>query len=125
MKTPQKQLIKQELFKTQNHCKYCGIFVSKRTATIDHIEPIINGGTDDMENLCLSCRWCNSTKSNYSFDYFTGFISFINNPNGKRWQKLVAGFPFKKPEPKVTGILIKSYNRTIKPKPCKENKTVL
>lgn len=33
-----------------------------RSATIDHVIPLVAGGTNDLTNLVLACDRCNSTK---------------------------------------------------------------
>lgn len=50
-------------------CAYCGIRVQcacqdgrLTPATVDHRVAQINGGSDDMGNLVLSCQRCNSSK---------------------------------------------------------------
>jgi len=40
-------------------CVYCG---SKERISIDHIQPMIRGGTNDLSNLQFLCRSCNSRK---------------------------------------------------------------
>jgi len=45
-------------------CQYCGIEVSKRTATLDHVLPVSHGGKSTWENSTTSCGRCNSTKGN-------------------------------------------------------------
>jgi 5-methylcytosine-specific restriction endonuclease McrA len=50
-----------ELFEQYNyHCAYCG---EKLPLEIDHIEPLSKGGMDDIENATVSCKSCNSSKS--------------------------------------------------------------
>lgn len=48
-------------------CEYCG--VSERDTggelTIDHFQPQVSGGTDDLENLLYCCQRCNQYKSDY------------------------------------------------------------
>ena len=44
-------------------CPYCGCDISKEFS-IDHIEPVTNGGTDEPDNLAPCCRSCNSKKNN-------------------------------------------------------------
>jgi HNH endonuclease len=40
-------------------CVHCG---SHRDLTVDHVIPVVLGGTDDMDNLRTLCRPCNSSK---------------------------------------------------------------
>ena len=40
-------------------CKHCG---ANTNLTVDHIQPVQWGGTNDMGNLQLLCRNCNSRK---------------------------------------------------------------
>ena len=39
-----------------------GIFKSKKRFEIDHIVSLYNDGTNDKENLRLTCRYCNRAK---------------------------------------------------------------
>lgn len=45
-------------------CQYCGIEVSRRTATLDHVLPISHGGKSTWENSTTACMPCNSGKGN-------------------------------------------------------------
>lgn len=40
-------------------CRYCG---SKDHPSIDHIVPLVQGGGNELENLVIACRRCNSVK---------------------------------------------------------------
>ena len=47
-----------------NRCEYClshQDYIMGRLQ-IDHIQPIVKGGTDDINNLCLACELCNQSK---------------------------------------------------------------
>lgn len=41
-------------------CVYCR---EKKSLCVDHMVPIILGGTDDIDNLAIACKACNSGKS--------------------------------------------------------------
>jgi len=43
-----------------NSCAYCG--TENKSLEIDHIIPKSKGGVNDINNLVLSCRDCNSKK---------------------------------------------------------------
>lgn len=44
-------------------CQYCSKPLEGADATVDHIVPKIEGGSDDDSNLVASCRRCNGQKS--------------------------------------------------------------
>ena len=51
------------LFKDQGgKCKYCGASKRKANFQIDHIDPVVMGGSNDYENLQLLCPPCNQRK---------------------------------------------------------------
>jgi len=43
-------------------CFVCGKHVQRQDATLEHIVPQAQGGTDDMHNLDISHRACNQEK---------------------------------------------------------------
>lgn len=44
-------------------CWYCGeVFDDKSKLTIDHVFPRSKGGTNDMNNIIMVCKHCNSSK---------------------------------------------------------------
>ncbi len=58
---PIRQRVRQN---ANNRCEYClshQDYVMGRLQ-IDHIKPIVKGGTDSEENLCLACELCNQYK---------------------------------------------------------------
>ena len=74
-------------------CAYCGkkhLEIGGRTpqdfgknnknpnlATIDHIDPLSNGGAKyDEKNLCVACKKCNMKKGNKPVEIFTEKIFF-------------------------------------------------
>jgi HNH endonuclease len=48
----------------QHRCAYCRSPLSlfPGSQQLDHIFPTASGGTDDEENLCFCCPWCNTRK---------------------------------------------------------------
>jgi hypothetical protein len=44
------------------NCAYCDCELSYGDIHIDHIVPLSKGGTNDIENLALSCKPCNLRK---------------------------------------------------------------
>lgn len=41
-------------------CKYCFLYMPKNDRTIDHIKPLSEGGTNDMQNLRLMHSLCHT-----------------------------------------------------------------
>ncbi len=66
-----KQKIRKVLRESQHQqCFYCGISLLEEEENIDHIIPRFSGGTDDIENLALCCKSCNSTKGVKTLEEF-------------------------------------------------------
>lgn len=69
-------------------CWYCGssghFYSSYKNRTpfhngihIDHIIPTSCGGSNDLDNLALSCPPCNRAKSNLALEDFYGYLDQI------------------------------------------------
>lgn len=43
-------------------CQYCGAPAPEVRLHVDHIIPVIDGGSDDMDNLVTACQDCNLGK---------------------------------------------------------------
>ena len=55
--------LKNELMRRQsNTCVYCGARRIARSMDIDHMTPIVRGGSNDDSNLQVICRPCNQRK---------------------------------------------------------------
>ena len=55
---------KRTLMRRQDYvCAYCGHRRISRSFEIDHMTPVIRGGSNDIENLQVICRPCNQRKS--------------------------------------------------------------
>jgi len=48
-------------------CMYCSTELTHENATIDHIIPISNGGSNAQVNLIVCCRDCNSERGDTNF----------------------------------------------------------
>ena len=48
-------------------CEYCGITETDAASelTIDHFQPRVRGGTEDLANLLYCCFCCNQYKHDY------------------------------------------------------------
>jgi hypothetical protein len=73
----------------QNLCEYCHASELWQYVrfTVDHIVPLSQGGTDDLENLCLACFHCNRRKSCSlaGIDPFTGARVSLFHPRQDQW----------------------------------------
>ena len=69
------------------YCRYPEEFNSGRFA-VDHIYPRAKGGTDDLDNLALSCRNCNERKQDATEapDPATEVIVSLFHPRRDRWE---------------------------------------
>ena len=57
------QGLKQELMRRQNNtCAYCGNRKTAPTLEIDHVVPVVRGGSNDKSNLQVICAPCNQRK---------------------------------------------------------------
>lgn len=50
------------LLKTKGRCGHCGVQLTGSTATVDHVVPIKNQGTNEERNLVCLCKKCNQEK---------------------------------------------------------------
>lgn len=60
---------KQNVFiRDEYYCQYCGIQVTKKTASIDHVIPKSKGGGNSFSNTVCACKNCNAKKSDKFLD---------------------------------------------------------
>ncbi len=75
----------------ENRCGYCLLPQSLNPSLleIEHILPTAKGGTDDEENLWLSCRLCNGYKGiqTEAIDSKTGKRVLLFNPRTNNWNE--------------------------------------
>jgi len=65
--------------KQKGKCAYCNCSLLEEAKNgknlhFDHINPKSNNGTDELENLCLTCSWCNRAKHNKTVKEFLEYI---------------------------------------------------
>jgi hypothetical protein len=59
-----------DLYEEQDgRCSYCGMPL-RGEYEVEHMTPISRGGSNDRDNLCLSCESCNASKQNRTADEF-------------------------------------------------------
>ena len=54
-----KKILKKLLAKYLFKCVYCS---GTENLTVDHIKPVSRGGSDEINNLQILCKSCNSSK---------------------------------------------------------------
>ena len=57
-----KEDIKKIYERQKGKCHWCGVKLSFQEKTIDHIKPLVKGGSNWPSNLCIACKPCNSSK---------------------------------------------------------------
>jgi len=65
---------KKVLDKTGGYCAYCGKRIFDYSFHIDHIIPVCQGGSNELENLIPACIRCNLRKGMYDPDEFKVFL---------------------------------------------------
>lgn len=71
-----------------NLCEYCGLAQSSFPLVTFHVEHVIarqHGGSDNIENLCLACHWCNLFKGPNLSALVDGELTRLFNPRIDEW----------------------------------------
>lgn len=65
------------MFMENNECFWCKKVLKYSETTIEHMIPKSRGGTNNVSNLKLACRTCNSTRENavYGNRKFHSFVA--------------------------------------------------
>ena len=77
-------------------CWYCGVQLTRRTATRDHKVPRCRGGGDDPGNIVDACERCNNSKDHHSVEEFRLILfgrsdrKFYGERKEEEWQELSA-----------------------------------
>ena len=64
MTRPSANLRRMVTRRAKGRCEYCRASEAQtgQECVVDHVIPTSQGGTNELDNLCLSCGWCNSFK---------------------------------------------------------------
>ena len=93
--------MKRRLMKRQdNTCAYCGRRRIARSFDIDHMIPVVRGGSNDMNNLQVLCRQCNQRKGIQTDAEFRA-----------RYARLVPATPLTPPSQPVSSAGFKAETR--------------
>ncbi len=71
-----------------DRCEYCGLEQTTFPLVTFHVEHVIarqHGGGDEIENLCLSCHWCNLFKGPNLSSLVEGELVRLFNPRTDVW----------------------------------------
>lgn len=84
------RILKNELIrKFGNVCWYCGLELELGVeAHIDHILPVSHGGTNEIDNLALSCEFCNRAKLDHEA---TVLLRWLSRNRTGRFKCLILG----------------------------------
>lgn len=75
-KLPELQhLLRMNIKDHEHQCCYCGIFLTQKNYTKDHIIPIDRGGTNALKNLKPCCETCNVEKDNMMLHTYIQFLN--------------------------------------------------
>ena len=75
-------------------CEYCQLPQSSFPLVTFHIEHVIprqHGGSDEIDNLCLSCHWCNLFKGPNLSSLVDGQLTRLFNPRADNWAEHFVG----------------------------------
>jgi len=76
--------------RAEGRCEYCQSMADYATETfaVEHVIPLSRGGTNELDNLALSCSGCNGRKYNKTeaLDPADGKVVPLFNPRQQKWQ---------------------------------------
>src|SRR5579862_8567082 len=82
-------LRRQVIVRARHRCEYCWSpeDFSLDTFTVDHIQPVAESGSDDLDNLAFACHNCNNRKQDdrTARDPETGDMAPLYHPRQDRW----------------------------------------
>jgi 5-methylcytosine-specific restriction endonuclease McrA len=60
-------------------CAYSGTKLTPLTLQVDHKIPLVRGGDNSFDNLCLSSQHMNLAKGQMTFEEFTSLLALIKD----------------------------------------------
>ena len=87
---PRRWAMRRRLAGEQNwRCCYCGCrteidTLGPRAATIEHLTPKIDGGSDDYENLVSACSRCNNDRGHAPLDEWLAIVTAWKRADARR-----------------------------------------
>jgi 5-methylcytosine-specific restriction endonuclease McrA len=79
---------RQVLERAGERCEYCYLPQSSFPLVSFHVEHVVakqHGGSDQLDNLCLSCHWCNLFKGPNLSSLVGGKLTRLFNPRKDAW----------------------------------------
>lgn len=78
---------KARILNSSNFCIYCWEYLQEWEKVIDHFNPVCWWWTNQNSNLFVTCRECNSIKSNFYFQSISEARTFILNRKAEKWHR--------------------------------------
>jgi len=70
--------------KTAQHCFYCDRVPPLQERQLDHLTPVVRGGTHEEGNIVPCCRACNRRKNDQTLDEFRTTQGLQHFPGERR-----------------------------------------
>lgn len=80
------------LFAAARKCPYCSCKLEGSAKSLDHLDPLNDGGTHGISNVAICCRSCNIKKHARPFAEWLAKIPEANRPAAQRLYRRVRGF---------------------------------
>lgn len=74
--------------RAMDRCEYCHLAQTSFPLVTFHVEHVIarqHGGSDETDNLCLSCHWCNLFKGPNLSSLVNAELTRLFNPRTDDW----------------------------------------
>lgn len=77
MNLSRRKAVIERLWDISKDCFYCTIALTFRSRSLEHILPLSKGGTNQQDNLCLTCHDCNAMKGDMTLAEFVDYIADV------------------------------------------------